>query len=69
MSSGPYAVVEFEGDSTCVVPIKWLFRENGQLYSYWCDSKRRIEKLEIANPNWPIWAIIRVVARAGLWLE
>jgi hypothetical protein len=68
MSKGPYAVVEFDGDTTCVVPFKWIFSDNGQFSCFWSDSRRRVEKLEIANPKWPVWTVKRVVARTGLLL-
>jgi hypothetical protein len=69
MSKGPYAVVEFDGDTTCRVSFKRIFSGNGQFSCFWSDLRRRVEKLEIASPKLPVWTVNRVVARTGLLLR
>lgn len=64
-SSGQYAVAQFENNVVSVIPVKWIFKTDGQLFCHWTCSRQRIMLNEMPNKNWPVWPIVRIMARRG----
>jgi len=65
MSVSQYAVARFANRVISVVPMKWIFKRDGNLFCHWTASRQRLTSNEMPNPNWPIWPIVRIMARRG----
>lgn len=65
MSTGQYTVALFENNLVSVVPVKWIFKSEGKFFCHWTSSRQRIIANDVPNPNWPVWPIVRIMARRG----
>jgi hypothetical protein len=63
MSTGQYAVALFE--NYVLIPVKWKFKDDGKLFCHWTSSRQRIIANAMLNPKWPVWPIVRIMARRG----
>ena len=66
MGERRYAVVEFENQLVSVVPVNWIYKENGALFCHWTASHQPASSMEMPNPNWPVFSIVKILARRGL---
>lgn len=64
-----FAVIEFEGRETAVVPMIWLLDNNKHCYWPKCKSQKELDKLvqaaTLPNASWPFFPVKKTVYCAG----
>ncbi|RXN12763.1 hypothetical protein ROHU_009977 [Labeo rohita] len=56
-----YRICLFGDGQTSVVPISWIFDDNGTLKCRWTSSLSNIKKNSPPNPNWKVYDIVKIV--------
>ncbi|XP_050960523.1 uncharacterized protein LOC127161819 [Labeo rohita] len=56
-----YRICLFGDGQTSVVPISWIFDDNGTLKCRWTSSLSNIKNNSPPNPNWKVYDIVKIV--------